>query len=477
MTCARVSPRSFTRWISRFLAASACILVLAPAWGQTCEGRSASGASPSFPLHVERGQHYLEDAGGKPFFMHGDTAWSLIAQTTREEADAYLRDRAARGFNTVLVNLLEHRFASNAPANAYGDEPFLMRGDYASPNEGYFDHAEWVVRRACDLGMLVLLAPSYLGGGGGPEGWYQEMKETGLGNLRRYGRFLGQRFGHLPNIVWVHGGDYNPPDKDLVRAIVKGINDYAPNAVHTAHTGVGASAAEYWSGEPWLSINSVYPSKDASLVYETSLAQHDYGEHMPFFLIEGMYENNPWVCACADNDDPGADELGVRMQAYQAVLSGASGHVFGNNPIWHFDGPGWHPVPMSWQEELDSAGARSMGVLHDLVLSTQWWLLEPDMDDALLVGGRGSSNLRAVAAEATDGSFALVYTPTARDLTVDLTRLSAPLVSARWHDPTSGQVAPVEGSPFPARLQNFVPKPRNAGGGSDWVLELSSTGS
>src|SRR5882672_12100710 len=64
-----------------------------------------------FPLEIAVGQRYLRDMSGAPFLIQGDAAWSLIADLTREEADAYLADRAARGFNTILVNLLEHRFA------------------------------------------------------------------------------------------------------------------------------------------------------------------------------------------------------------------------------------------------------------------------------------------------------------------------------------------------------------------------------
>ena len=75
---------------------------------------------PAFPLAVRPGERYLDDAEGRPFLIHGDTAWSLIADLTREDVDLYLRDRRARGFNTLLVNLIESRFATNAPANAYG---------------------------------------------------------------------------------------------------------------------------------------------------------------------------------------------------------------------------------------------------------------------------------------------------------------------------------------------------------------------
>jgi hypothetical protein len=46
-------------------------------------------------------------------------------------------------------------------------------------------------------------------------------------------------------------------------------------------------------------------------------------ERMPYILIEGVYEN-----------EQEATGRRLRMQAYQAVLLGAAGHVFGNNPIW-----------------------------------------------------------------------------------------------------------------------------------------------
>src|SRR5690606_38242971 len=64
---------------------------------------------PAFPVEAGPGLRHLVDAEGKPFFLHGDAAWSLIAQLNDDDAATYLEDRRARGFNAVLVNLLEHR--------------------------------------------------------------------------------------------------------------------------------------------------------------------------------------------------------------------------------------------------------------------------------------------------------------------------------------------------------------------------------
>jgi uncharacterized protein DUF4038/collagenase-like protein with putative collagen-binding domain len=437
------------------LLALAAVLTIAARAAQACP----APPDAAFPLEVQPGQRYLVGRSGQPFLLNGDTAWSLIADLTREDAELYLRDRRARGFNTLLVNLLESKFARNAPANAYGDRPFTADGDYATPNDAYFDHAEWVLRRACELGFVVLLTPSYVGNGGGDEGWYREMTESGTAKLRAYGRYVGGRFGDLDNIVWVEGGDYNPPDKDLIRALADGIRESDPDALQTAHGSPGSAALEYWSGEPWLSINNVYTYAP---VYEAALDQYA-GSKMPFFLIESAYENE---------HEAGGQR--VRMQAWQALLSGASGQIFGNNPIWHFEGPGIYPVTASWQQELGSPGARSMTVLHQLVASLPWWLLRPDASGSLLTEGQGGAAARGVAALAADGSFALVYLPTARRITLDLAGLRGPRIAARWHDPSTGEIVPVDGSPFPVGTRAFAPMPWNRAGASDWVLELAS---
>jgi hypothetical protein len=423
----------------------------------------------AFPLVAVPGKRHLVDAAGEPFLVHGDTAWSLIAELTREEAELYLDDRRARGFNTILVNLIEHEFATDPPANAYGEPPFLTPGDYSTPNEAYFAHAHWVLCRAAEKGLLVLLTPSYAGSGGSGQGWYREMVANGPDRLRRYGEYLGRLYGDCPNILWVHGGDYNVPRMDLSRAIAEGIQATDPDALHTAHGSRNTAALDYWEDEAWLQVNTIYTawprhwSNDP--VYAAALKQYSRPESMPFFLIEGVYENEREV-----------DERHLRTQAYQAVLSGAAGQVFGNNPIWHFDSGGLSPAPVTWQEALNSGGARSMTDLRNLLSAMPWWLLEPDGDNSLLTDGLGSDGDRAVAARSTDGSFAVLYLPSSRDITVDLGQLAGPQVIAQWYDPAEGQFARIGGSPFAASgSRRFRPEPgTNSSGFDDWVLVLES---
>jgi chitodextrinase len=82
--------------------------------------------------------------GDAPLFLNGEAAWSLIAELSREDAEIYLADRQQRGFNVILTNVIEHEFATRAPANFYANAPFTTPGNLAMPNEAYFAHLDWV---------------------------------------------------------------------------------------------------------------------------------------------------------------------------------------------------------------------------------------------------------------------------------------------------------------------------------------------
>jgi hypothetical protein len=418
-------------------------------------------SSSRFPLRVAPGDRHLVDANGHPFLIQGDTAWSLIAELTRPEVEQYLNDRQARGFNTILVNLIEHRFARNPPRNAYGDGPFVTDRDFSTPNEQYFAYVDWVLKTAAQKGFLVLLVPAYLGTEGSAQGWYQEMIANGESKLRAYGRYLGQRYRGYTNILWVHGGDFNPPDRNLVNAVAEGIGEFDARALASAHCAPETAAYEFWGEHPWLTVNSVYTYRPA---YQASLEQYQRPAPMPFILIETVYEN-----------EHGTTARLVRAQAYDSLLSGASGYVFGNNPIWHFGGPGLFPTIRSWKQHLGGTGSRTMSLAWRLYSSLAWWLLVPDMRQALLTSGFGPDSSRAVAAVASDRSFAVVYMPTVRDVTVNLGQLRGPLADARWFDPSNGSYTAASGSPYRTiGSQSFRPSGQNGGGDGDWVLVLTT---
>jgi hypothetical protein len=413
-----------------------------------------------FPLSIAQNKRYLVDADGRPFLIQGDTAWSMIAELRREDVERYLSDRQARGFNTLLVNLIEHKFSRNAPRNAYGDAPFEVYGDFGSPNERYFDYADWILSRAEEKGFLVLLTPAYMGNGGHDEGWYQEIRRSGAAKFRQFGRYIATRFKSHRNILWIQGGDYNPPDKDLTRALVQGIREADPGAMQSAHCGPETAALDYWRGEPWLDVNTVYTYEPVDIA---ARRQYLRAERMPYFLIESHYEN-----------EYRSTPLQLRTQAFHALLNGATGQMFGNSPIWHFDGPGLFDGPPDWRRELASRGASSMSHIRSLFDGIDWWKLQPDVQRTLMVSGEGDGKWRAVAARAADGSFAIVYIPTRRAIEVDTGQLSGPRISARWYDPGNGTFSKVRSALFPARGIHRFARRMTSLGSRDQVLVLTS---
>ena len=417
----------------------------------------------AFPVHVDPQGRALVDQDGRPFLIHGDAAWSMIAQLRDEEIETYLDDRRRRGVNTLLINLLEHKFSDNAPADIAGVPPFKQPGDYRTPNDAYFARANRVLQRAEERGFLVLLAPSYLGFDGGPEGWYAEMTRNGPEVLRAYGRYVGERFAQRQNIVWAHGGDFNPPDRRLVSAIAQGIREVLPTALSTAHCAPETAAFDYWSGEDWLGVNSVYSYKD---VRKATEAQYARPGGAPLFLLESHYENTP-----------GIDGRHIRAQAYYGLFAGASGQVFGNHPIWHFGGPGYYKVNTTWQAALASRGSSDMTHVWRLMTSRDWWKLRPDRDRSVLKNLLPFWGDRAIATVASDRSFALVYLPKSFALKIDLRALAGPEVRVSWFDPSDGGYRSAASSPLSADgTRTFESPGRNAVGDEDWVLILDSAG-
>lgn len=415
-------------------------------------GGEAAGA---FPLRIDPDSRHLVGSDGEPFLLLGDAAWSLIVELDEHDVDQYLTNRRHLGFNTVLVSLIEHHFSSDPPNNRAGIPPFETPGDFAAPNEPYFEHVDRVIERMADEGFVVLLAADYAGWDGGVEGWWQEMQSSSVEELRDYGRFIGSRYARFDNIIWVSGGDYAPDDKEPLAAVASGIAESDPDALQTAHlTRGGPAPRSYWSDASWLDLDNVYADGD---VYESAVAAFQESA-MPFFLIESTYEN-----------EHGVTTRELRTQAYQALLAGATGHVFGNNPIWHFGAGGVTDAPVTWQQALDGPGSQSMAGVARFMTSIDWWDLRPDIDGRLVIDGVGSERTRVAAAVAVDSSWAAVYVPTEQPVTVDLSTITGSEAHLTWFDPSTGAAvweADVAGD-GPIGLEW---PGSNATGDGDWVV-------
>jgi len=433
----------------RILAAATLTLAAVGAFAQ-------SGPAPAYPLRLSADGRYVVDQANRPFFLNGEAAWALLAQTLPEEAEAYLADRARKGYNAVLVTLVEHKFAVNAPANRAGVQPFKEPGNFNTPNEPYFAHADWLVTKAAEHGIAVLFVPLYPGYKCGDEGWCAEIKQNSPLTMRDYGRYLGNRYKGFPNVLWVVGGDADPFAHGLdkhFREFVAGLREVDTVHLITAHNAPEQSAMDVWTNEPWLSLNNVYTYRDS---YPKALSEYRRQGAKPFFLMETAYEN-----------EHGSTPQSLRRQAYWTVLSGgAVGHIFGNCPIWSFGAPSAATFCKSsaWQEHLGSDGSTTLAYLGRLFGSRAFHLLVPDADHRVLTAGYESGATYAAAARAGDGSSVIAYLPTRRAVTLDMTRISGAAARAWWFDPRTASATEI--GTFPTSGAAVFTPPADG----DWVL-------
>lgn len=378
-------------------------------------------------LQVSPDGRHLVDAQGQPFLLTGDSAWSLFAQPTLLEAESYLQDRADHGFNLVVANIIEHLFTTNPPLTIDGIAPFTG-ATFATPNEAYFARADQIIDYAAARGIVLLLGPAYLGYLCTDQGWCQEIQNASLADMRAWGRFLGQRYQNRDNVIWVIGGDADPsPVKDKLRELVAGIRDYDSQVLISAHNHRETQAITYWPGENWIQVNNVFAGRTA--LYQYTQACYAVDPPLPFFLIEGFYEN-----------EFDATQQQIRAQAYWTVLTGGVGAIFGNCPLWHFGySPDWCSLT-NWQDQLNRPGSDQMTRYRALFESRRWAELVPDVDNLVLTGGAGTPGAEdyVLAAAAADGSSIIAYVPTPRALTFDTSSLTGTTVRGWWYDPAVG---------------------------------------
>lgn len=150
------------------------------------------------------GRYLHRTASGEPFMWVADTAWELFHRLNKTDADLYLADRAAKGFNVVQAVVVSKYNATTLP-NFYGDLVF-DNGDPSQPNENYFEYVDWVTTRAAEYGILICFVPTW--GRWVNYGWYGTLgpvlfNET---NAESFGYYLGKRYPGIPKMM---GGDTN----------------------------------------------------------------------------------------------------------------------------------------------------------------------------------------------------------------------------------------------------------------------------
>jgi hypothetical protein len=371
-------------------------------------------------LRPSPNRRFLVTENGEPFFWLGDDARLLFQACTREEAERYLRARAAQRFNVIHAAV-----GGSGGANPYGHQAYAG-GDRAQPVAGWFEHLDWCLQRAAALGMYVGLMPDL------PPG-------TTVAQAAAQAAFLG-RACRERSVVWVLGPG-EPAAAAAREAFAKAIKEHAGGR----HLVTGGG------DEPWADL-FCRPSA-ASAPWDAVRADWLRVPARP--VLDG---------GSADEDGDALDD--VRRAAYWQVLAGACGHTYRHGLVAGFASGG----TLTWNDALHHPGAEQMHLLRQLMEARPYSSRVPDQ--SLLLGDTGVGAAHCQASRGSDGldgasgSYALVYSGAGRPFTVDMTRLTGVSVVAAWFDPRSGRTQWV--GQYPVRGERTFTPPSE----DDWVLVL-----
>jgi hypothetical protein len=482
----------------------------------TVPDETADASAPPWaggPLQVAPDGRFLQHArSGKHFFYLADTPWSIFERLDREDAESYLRDAAASGFTVIQAVAL---WDLSRSGNAYGDSPIGQTKGRYNPSDiivtpgndprdaaayDYWDHVDFVVDKAEENGLYVALLPTWGNYVSGTTSYAFNMSSNifTAASARRYGEFLGKRYGHRPNIIWVIGGDRSAvyPNGDfrhVWRALAEGVGRGVtgePLEWNEAHPGWDKLLMTYhprraddpgssiwFHDDPWLDFNGIETEHDD--VARKVQADWELAPAKPTALLEGRYEDEP-----DRRGDVAEGAFMHRYQLYHAVFSGSIGYAYGHQRIWRMSGG-----EDSWRTALRDPGRASMSTIRSLIDGLpNTKLLDRMPDNTLLDGDTGSSQRQSLllAMRGGDGTFALVYSTNGRAIRLNLARLATGTADAFWFSPRTGEFHNGAGevvsgafrqvsTGIGSAVEVFDP-PGAPGADNDWVLKLAVRG-
>ncbi|MDX2038732.1 MAG: glycoside hydrolase family 140 protein [Isosphaeraceae bacterium] len=441
----------------------------------------AEADAPLCPAKISADGRFLLQGDGRPFFYLADTAWELFHRLDREEATRYLQDRASKGFTVIQAVALAELDGLTDP-NPYGKLP-LVDLDPArpavveGPENDYWDHVDFIVDKANDLGLVVGFLPTW--------GRYWRDRIDGKApvftpaNAEVYGKWLGRRYGGKA-VIWILGGDRpieNDGHRAVIEAMARGIRAGEPTRrLITFHPPGGTGSTQWFAKADWIDFqmrqNGHVPEYTGR--YENTSADYRLEPAKPVIDGEPIYEDHPISFNAKKLGHSTA--IDVRRPLYWDLFSGACGHTYGHHSVWQMWTRERRPINgplMPWDQALEAPGAGQM--IHGRRLIESRPILSRIPDDSLVVVDAvptsvpGAGLYRFAATRDREGSYAMVYVPVGRRFEVKLDAIAGETVRAWWFDPRTGRAEKIGEFPSEGTRSFTSPTP---GEPTDWVLVL-----
>lgn len=432
-------------------------------------------------LSVSDNGHFLMTEDGAPFFWLGDTGWLLFSKLNREEADAYMTNRARLGFNVIQVMVLHdvkltNVYGDSALVNGDVSKPYVTEGDAFDDDEAYdyWDHVDYMVHLAAQKGLYMAMVPV----------WGSNVKhgDVSLSQAKQYASWLASRYANCTNVIWLNGGDTKgSAHTEIWNAIGQNIKANTTGQLVSFHPFGRMQSSDWFHDADWLDFNMFqsghrrYDQDDSERAYgqdNWKYVRDDYSRTpvKPTLDGEPSYESIPQ--GLHDPSEPYWDANDVRRYAYWSVFAGACGFTYGHNAIMQMHKPGdadpAYGVREYWTEALNATGASQMHYLKSLMLSVDYFDWVPDQ--SLIASKQGEHYDYQIATRGED--YAFIYTYNGREIAVNLGRIKGANVKVSWFNPRNGAYAEVEEHENKGTA-TFNP-PGEVQDGNDWVLVLKS---
>ena len=369
-----------------------------------------AGERPVYPIKVSDNGRYFIDQQGKPVFWLGTTQWQLFREYKIEDACTILERTADKGFAFAQVMLMG--VGDGTKPNVYGQKPWI-NDNPLTPNEAYFQNVDAVVQIARENNVVISMTLYH----------QRYRKYITVENGRAWAKWLAQRYKDVPNIVWSMTPEAKQEFVPVLRELAAGLHE-GDGGYHliTFKPDPAPFSSSFIHEESWLDFDSMQTWKSVELIYP--MVTHDYNLKpvKPVLMAEGAYEQG---------SEYGFDvsPLWIRRQAYYSYLAGAH-HTYGHNDSWR--------VLPTWKQALDAPGAVQLRILKKVFLGlSEWWYLVPDQS-IFAEGGQTQGQILNLAARHKDGKWVMVYLGSEASFSLNMNKIVAAKVSARWIDPKTG---------------------------------------
>ena len=392
-------------------------------------------AKSAFPLKISPNGRHITDANGTPFLMVADVAWQLLRKLSYPEALQYMDARKSQSFNTILVELLP---ALPNQRNYHKIPPF-HNNNISKPNAAYFDYLEKMIVAAKERNLVIGIVVSR-------KSWNVVFDAHNEEIWKDYGAFVGKRFAKYSNIIWIVSEEEYQSASQF-KSIADGIRSaYDGQIIASLST---CSPINNSSSPNRSDLKFIIP--DSTVTYSEYAAVANWQKNSAEAALR------PFLIANSEFPKEIADQSGlIRNQAYQSIMSSAAGfcHL---STIRNFN--------PTWKMNITKDGAEYIHQLVKILKGIPWEYMQPDASPQLLPDSVDKSEIGILSL--SNKRMAMLYVPSSKPVTLDLTSLNGTEFETVWYSPRTGRRW--TGGSFQTAA-NAIVQPPDSQPGWDWVL-------